>query len=148
MHSLYYSYEIFKEDAQKLLDMCRTFEADTFLSIARGGLTLSHFLAQAMEQRNLLVLNSISYDKNIQNEEQKIFNIPDLSKSTKVLLIDDMVDSGKTMKKILELLKETYPKVEFKLATLFYKDKALIKPDFYVRKADSWIDFFWEVDIK
>lgn len=148
MHSLYYSYEIFKEDTQKLLNMCKTFEADTFLSIARGGLTLSHFLAQAMEQRNLLVLNSISYDKDIQQEEQEIFNIPDLSNSKKVLIIDDMVDSGRTMKKILELLKETYPKIEFKLATLFYKDEALVKPDFYVKKADCWIDFFWEVDIK
>lgn len=52
------------------------------------------------------------------------------------------------MREILKVLKEKFPKVEFKLATLFYKNTALIKPDFSVREANEWIDFFWEVDVK
>ena len=63
-------------------------------------------------------------------------------------IIDDIVDSGETMKEILFILKEKFPNIEFKIATLFYKNTALIKPDFSVREANEWIDFFWEVDVK
>ena len=52
------------------------------------------------------------------------------------------------MKEIIKILKEKFPKVEFKLATIFYKKTAVIKPDYYVKNADVWIDFFWEVDVK
>ncbi|WP_418185429.1 phosphoribosyltransferase [Aliarcobacter vitoriensis] len=148
MNKLYYSYEIFKEDTQNLVNLCRNFEADTFLSIARGGLTLSHLMAQALNQRNLFIINSISYDRKTQKNSHDVFNIPDLSNSKKVLIIDDIIDSGNTMKLILEILKNKYPNIEFKLATLFYKKSALIKPDFYIKEANCWIEFFWEVDIK
>lgn len=30
----------------------------------------------------------------------------------------------------------------------FYKKTALIKPDFYIKQTDMWIEFFWEVDIQ
>ena len=47
-----------------------------------------------------------------------------------------------------KILKEKFPNTEFKLATLFYKKTALIKPDFYIKQTDIWIEFFWEVDIQ
>ena len=68
--------------------------------------------------------------------------------STKVLIIDDIVDSGKTMIEVFKILNEKFPNTEFKLATLFYKTTALIKPDFYIKQTDIWIEFFWEVDIQ
>jgi xanthine phosphoribosyltransferase len=37
---------------------------------------------------------------------------------------------------------------EFKLASLFYKKTALVQPDFTVKEAPHWIDFFWEADLK
>ncbi|WP_165786806.1 phosphoribosyltransferase [Aliarcobacter cryaerophilus] len=137
-----------KEDTQKLVDVCKSFQADAFLSIARGGLTLSHLMSQAMNQRNVFTINSISYDKKNQKDSIEIFNIPDLKSYKKVLIIDDIVDSGKTMIEVFKILKEKFPNTEFKLATLFYKTTALIKPDFYIKQTDIWIEFFWEVDIQ
>lgn len=148
MNKLYYSYEICKKDTQKLVDISKSFQADAFLSIARGGLTLSHLMAQAMNQRNIFTINSISYDRKNQKDSIDIFNIPDLKSYKKVLIIDDIVDSGKTMIEIFKILNEKFPNCEFKLATLFYKKTALIKPDFYINETDMWIEFFWEVDIK
>ncbi|MCT7562192.1 phosphoribosyltransferase [Aliarcobacter butzleri] len=148
MEKLYYSYEIFKDDTQALVDKCRDFNPEVLLAIARGGLTLSHLMAQALDIRNLFTINCVSYDKDKQISAPNIFNIPDLTDTKKVLIIDDIVDSGKTMKEIIKILKEKFPKVEFKLATIFYKKTAVIKPDYYVKNADVWIDFFWEVDVK
>lgn len=137
-----------KKDTQKLVDISKSFQADAFLSVARGGLTLSHLMAQAMNQRNIFTINSISYDRKNQKDSIDIFNIPDLKSYKKVLIIDDIVDSGKTMIEIFKILNEKFPNTEFKLATLFYKKTALIKPDFYINETDMWIEFFWEVDIK
>ncbi|MDD2897056.1 MAG: phosphoribosyltransferase family protein [Aliarcobacter sp.] len=148
MEKLYYSYDLFKNDTQILVDKCRDFEPEILLAIARGGVTLSHLMAQALDIRNLFTLNSIHYEKEQKLDTFNIFNIPDLSNAKKVLIIDDIIDSGETMKEILIILNEKFPNVEFKIATLFYKSTALIKPDFSVREANEWIDFFWEVDVK
>lgn len=148
MEKLYYSYDLFKNDTQILVDKCRKFEPEILLAIARGGITLSHLMAQALDIRNLFTLNSIHYEKEQKLDTFNIFNIPDLSNAKKVLIIDDIIDSGETMKEILFILNEKFPKVEFKIATLFYKSTALVKPDFCVREANEWIDFFWEVDVK
>ena len=148
MGKLYYSYDLFKKDTQKLVDKCRHFEPEILLAVARGGLTLAHLMSQAMNIRNLYTLNSIHYDGELKLDTFNIFNIPDISNAKKVLIIDDIVDSGETMREILRILKEKFPNVEFKLATIFYKNTAVIKPNFSVREATTWIDFFWEVDVK
>ncbi|AYJ80235.1 nicotinate phosphoribosyltransferase [Aliarcobacter cryaerophilus ATCC 43158] len=148
MNKLYYSYEMCKKDTQKLVDISKSFQADAFLSVARGGLTLSHLMSQALDQRNIFTINSISYDRKNQKDSINIFNIPDLKSYKKVLIIDDIVDSGKTMIEIFKILNEKFPNTEFKLATLFYKKTALVKPDFYIKQTDIWIEFFWEVDIQ
>lgn len=148
MEKLYYSYDLFKEDTQKLVDKCRGYEPDILLAVARGGLTLSHLMAQAMDMRNLYTLNSIHYEGELKLDTFNVFNIPDVSHAKKVLVVDDIVDSGETMEEILRILGEKFPNVEFKLATLFYKKTAVLQPDYTVREAAEWIDFFWEVDVK
>jgi xanthine phosphoribosyltransferase len=62
-------------------------------------------------------------------------------------LVDDIVDSGESMVEILRILREKYPHCEFKIATIFYKPTALIQPNFSVKEAKAWIEFFWEVDV-
>lgn len=148
MEKLYYSYELFKKDTQVLVDKCRDFEPEILLAVARGGLTLSHLMAQALDMRNLYTLNSIHYEGELKLDTFNIFNIPDVSHAKKVLIVDDIVDSGETMREILKVLNEKFPNVEFKLATLFYKKTAVLKPDYSVREANEWIDFFWEIDVK
>jgi len=62
LEKLYYSYDLFKEDTQKLVNSCRDYEPDVLLAVARGGLTLAHLMAQALDMRNLYTLNSIHYE--------------------------------------------------------------------------------------
>ena len=138
---------MFKIDALELSFLCKDFTSDAILGIARGGLTLSHFMSQALSQRNVFILNTISYDGRIQKDNVEVFNIPSLEKFRKVLIVDDIIDSGKTIEKVMTLLKNSHPNIEFKVASLFYKEDALVKPDFTINKADKWIDFFWEVDL-
>ncbi|MBT6107952.1 MAG: phosphoribosyltransferase, partial [Campylobacteraceae bacterium] len=41
-----------------------------------------------------------------------------------------------------------YPSCEFKVATLFTKQTALMQPNYSIKEATQWIEFFWEIDIK
>lgn len=148
MEKLYYSYDLFVKDTQLLVDKCRDFEPEILLAVARGGLTLAHLMSQAMDMRNLYTLNSIHYEGDLKLDTFNIFNIPDVSHAKKVLIVDDIVDSGETIREILKVLNKKFPNVEFRLATLFYKKTAVLKPDYYIKEANQWIDFFWEVDVK
>ena len=148
MEKYYYSYEEFVKDTKELIHLSKDFDADVLLGIARGGLTLGHFMGEALDIRNVYTLNSIHYEGTKKLDTFEIFNIPDLSKASKVLILDDIVDSGETMVEILKILKEKYPNVEFKLATIFYKKTALLAPDYSVKEATQWIEFFWEKDVK
>lgn len=142
----YYSYEEFVTDTKALVEHSRSFKADALLAIARGGLTLGHAFAHAINSRHLYAINSILYEGDVRGDSCDIFNIPDLSGASKVLLLDDIIDSGKTIKEVRDQLQTHYPDIEFKIAALFYKPTAIIQPDFAVKEAKEWIEFFWEKD--
>ncbi len=147
MQKYYYGYDEFVGDAAALVNRVKGFNPDTLLAVARGGLTLGHFMAQGMDTRRLFALNSIHYEKENKLDTLEIFNIPDLSSAKRVLVVDDIIDSGETLKEVLKLLKSKYPNTQFKLATIFYKPTAIIEADYTLKRAHEWIDFFWEVDI-
>ncbi len=147
MEKYYYGYDEFLKDSLNLSAQLKEYNPDTLLAIARGGLTLGHFLASALDTRRLFTINSIHYEETKKLDTFDIFNIPDLSDAKKVVLIDDIVDSGETMREIKKLLEQKFPSCEFKIATIFYKPTAVIEADFKVKVADKWIDFFWEIDV-
>ena len=147
LQKYYYEYDEFKDDVKALDKLVAPFGADTFVAIARGGMTLGHFLAQRIDTRRLYTINSIHYEKEKKLDSFEICNIPNLDDANKVLLLDDIVDSGETVAEILQILQSKYPQIEFKIATIFYKPTAMIQPDFSLKQAHQWIDFFWEVDV-
>ena len=56
-----------------------------------------------------------------------------------ILIVDDICDSGETIKK----LKENFPKCQ--TATLYYKETAIDKPDIYGEISTyDWLYFPWE----
>ncbi len=144
-----YGYEEFLEDVFSIAkDVKQNFDPDVILAIARGGMTFGHFLAEAIQMRDLYSLNSIHYNEQSKLDTIEIFNIPDLSKKKKILLADEIIDSGETIMEIRRVLLEKFPHLDIKIATLFYKDKALLKPDFGARHADDWINFFWDIKLE
>jgi len=147
LEKVYYSYEECLKDCQVLLPKLKEYQPDALIAIARGGLLLGHLLSEALETREIYSLNSIHYDGTKKLDTFEIFNIPDLSRKHKIILIDDIVDSGESMVEIIKILQEKYPHCEFKVATIFYKPTALMQPDFSVKEAKGWIEFFWEVDL-
>jgi len=143
----FYSYDEFKVDVNLLAHEIKPYKPDVILAIARGGMTLGHFLAEALEMRDLYSINSIHYEETRKLDTINIFNIPDLSKAKRVVIVDDIIDSGETMIEIKKVITSKYPDLDIKVAAVFYKDKALLHPDFKARVATEWIEFFWDFEI-
>ncbi|HIP30683.1 MAG TPA: phosphoribosyltransferase [Sulfurospirillum arcachonense] len=143
----FYSYDEFKVDVNMLAKELKSYDPDVILAVARGGMTLGHFLAEALEMRDLYAINSIHYEETRKLDTIDIFNMPDLSKAKKVVIVDDIIDSGETMIEIKKVLLKAYPNLELKVASIYYKEKALLRPDFAAREATEWIEFFWDFKI-
>lgn len=143
---IYYSYENFKTDIRELAGRCEGFNADTIVAIARGGMTVSHALSIALNIRNLQSIRCESYDDNTQRESLIINGDCDFTESKRVLIVDDIVDSGKTLHALIPVLQKCYPAILFATASIFTKSTALVQPNYSLHEAHDWIDFFWERD--
>lgn len=141
----YYGYDNFRGDMKRLLaDL--DFTPDCIVAISRGGLTMAHFLGNALDLRRVYAISAMSYFDR-KKETLQISNIPELYDVQRVLIVDEIIDSGTSMHKICEILGAINPEIDFKTACIFHKKTATFMPDFYVRECDGWIEFFWEVDL-
>ena len=139
-----YEFNEFKKDVKELAKKIKKFNPDSLILISRGGLTLGHFLAQELDLRDIFTINAISYENSKKLNKIEIFNIPNLTKYKKAVLIDDISDSGETLYEIKKLLTKKYPNLNIKTATIFYKKNSKVIPDFTLKEAKEWIKFFWE----
>jgi len=105
-------------------------------------------LGEYYDIREVYAINTIGYDDTEKLTEVTVFNIPNLQMTKRVLIVDDIVDSGDTLIAVLKVLEAKYPTIEFFTASIFYKPTASIEPTWWVKEANAWIDFFWSEDLK
>lgn len=142
----YYSYENFKIDTNTLIKEVKSVGFEAIVAIARGGLTLSHAMAEGLNIRQVQSIKTELYDGSIKREHISVSGRCEFKDVSRVLVVDDISDSGDTLKAVMQYLKSEFQDIEFKSATLFYKKTSIYEPDFWVNEADDWIDFFWERD--
>ena len=143
----YYSYTAFSKDTRELIQEVKAFEADAILAIARGGLTLAHAMAEGLGIRNVQSIRTELYDGACKRSDLTLFGECVFEeKIRRVLVVDDIADSGETLAFIMEHLKRSFPLIEFKSCTLFYKKTSVYEPDVWINEANVWIEFFWEKD--
>jgi len=144
----YYPYEKFKEDTRKLLERVDGFAPEGIVAIARGGMTLAHALAEGLGLRDVQTLRTELYDAQNKRESIELFGSCDFGEKRRVLVVDDIADSGETLLSVMEYLEKDFKDIEFRVATLFYKKSSLYEPHYWINEANAWIDFFWEADFK
>lgn len=141
------------EDVEKITDELATkIKASGFvpyyiIGITTGGLIPLYFLAKKLDDiDNILTVSATSYDKD-RKKDLRIIYLPKVDlQGKKVLLIDEIVETGDTLKKITEILMTDYAVGELKTATLGVNvEKCKFYPDFYiVEEKGEWVVFPWE----
>lgn len=123
----------------------RSFHPYVLVGISRGGLVPLRLLSDYLNIRELGVVGVKFYSAPGKTEARPIItqrlNVDVRGK--KVLVIDDVADSGKTLALVVAMLKKRGAKV-VKIAALHYKRSSVVKPDFYVAETNNWIVYPWE----
>jgi len=110
------------------------------VAITRGGLVPAAIIARELDIRLIDTVCMTSYsDEHAQGEIKLLKDVP--GDGTGWLIIDDLVDTGKTAKYVRELL----PKAHF--ATIYAKPAGRPLVDTFVTEVsqDTWIYFPWDM---
>lgn len=140
MSDLYVSWSQYHQTIEQLaikIDQS-DWKFNQIVCIAKGGLRVGDILSRIFEQP-LAIFSASSYGGNNNQTRGEIKLSKSLSMSTsylgnQVLLVDDLVDSGASLKASLDWLKQTYQQdiVEVRTAVLWWKKCSVITPDYYV----------------
>lgn len=121
----------------------RDFDPDVIVGIARGGLIPAVRLSHLLGDRLLRVIH-LRYYKGANLRTEKPELLADVDRlSGKVLLVDDVADTGVSLEFALDHLKGKGAE-EIRVATIACKSKSRFRPDYYVFETDKWIVFPWE----
>lgn len=85
--------------------------------------------------------------KNFKTPNESKIDIPDLGKYRKILIVDDAVDSGRTLKKVRDSIHSLYPQAEIRTAVLTVtQPKPLAMPEYTIYNNSTLIRFPWALD--
>ena len=116
------------------------------VAITRGGMAPAMIIARELDIRIVDTISVKSYNYQSQSEP-KIIKTPDdlvVQDGTGILIIDDLVDTGKT----LEVVRGLMPKAH--IATVYAKPMGRAQVDTFITEVsqDTWIFFPWDMALQ
>lgn len=118
---------------------------DVIVAVARGGLLVGAALGYALDVKSTWMLNVEFYtgvDARL-DAPTILPPVPDLAdlESARVLIADDVADTGETLRLVKDLCTETAADV--RCAVLYEKPASIVACEYVWRRTDLWIDFPW-----
>ena len=116
------------------------------VAITRGGMAPAMIVARELDIRTVDTISVKSYDHQSQMDAV-VLKSPDkdmMGDGTGILIVDDLVDTGKT----LEVVRALYPKAHF--ATVYAKPQGEPMVDTFITgvSQDTWIFFPWDMALQ
>lgn len=120
---------------------------DLIVGVARGGLIPAGAIGYAIGVKEMGAINVEFYTDIGATLPEPIILNPRLDTESltdkKVLVVDDVADSGKTLDLVVNMLKETASEV--RSAVIYTKPTTIFEPDYSWKKTEAWINFAWSV---
>ena len=146
---LYVSYDEYHNLIEKLA--LKVFQSgwqfDTILCLARGGMRPGDILSRVFN-KPLAIMSTSSYRADAGTVQghldiARFITTPKGEIAGRVLLVDDLADTGHTLKAVFEMLKSNYaPITELRSAVIWTKGVSTFVPDYSVEflPTNPWID--------
>ena len=122
------------------------FKPDIIVGISRGGWIPARIVSDFLGNSQLANV-SVEFYKQLGETKSKPTITQPISVSVrdrKILLVDDVADTGQSLKLVEKHLKKNGAS-KIKIASIFYKPWSAVVPDYYQIKTDLWIIFPWEI---
>lgn len=141
------SWELFgqaqEELAQQIADS--DFSPEVLVAVARGGMLPGGALTYSLGVKLTDAINVEFYTDVNETLADPILLAPlldtDSIRDRRILVVDDVADSGRTLALVLKLLRGFG--AEVRSAVLYTKPRTVVQPDFSWRTTDKWIVFPW-----
>jgi hypoxanthine phosphoribosyltransferase len=121
------------------------FTPDVIVAVARGGLVLAGAIAYALDTKMCGSINVEFYTGVDERLPEPVLLPPTLDapslEGKRVLIVDDVSDSGRTLVLVRDLLGEIAADV--RTVCLYSKPRTLLEPDFVWKRTSRWITFPW-----
>lgn len=127
--------------AQKIADDCADLSQATLVAVSRGGLVPAQLIAYKLNIRDVRVMKIISYNEEGEREDIKDISTDRLFDGGDVYFIDDLSDSGATVKYI----RKKFP--SSRICSLLMKTCCTEEPDICARSGidgKTWLVFPWD----
>lgn len=122
------------------------FEPDIIVGISRGGWLPTRVLSDLLDNPHIASVGVEFYvgvaEANYEPKLTQPISVSVLDK--KILIVDDVVDTGKSATLIKAHLYREGVK-EVKVLTLYHKPWSVVRPDYYGKDTSDWIVFPWEI---
>ena len=121
------------------------FNADLIVGVSRGGWAPGRILSDLLENPHTVNIKIEFYVGLGQTARKPVVTQPimeDIS-NKKVLVVDDVSDTGESLKVALDHVMEKGAS-SVKTVTVYYKPHSTFKPDFFAGETSDWIIFPWE----
>jgi hypothetical protein len=124
------------------------FVPDIILGIARGGLLVAGAIGYALGVKNTFTMNVEFYTGIDERLDVPMIlpPVPDLVDfaETKVLVADDVADTGATLELVQEFCRGKV--AEVRCAVLYQKPRSIVDCEYVWRRTDRWITFPWSAE--
>jgi len=122
------------------------FEPDVIVGVSRGGWIPARIMSDLLETPRLANVKAEFYVGIAETKREPTIAQPVSLpvKDKKVLVVDDIADTGESLKLVNLHLKKQGAS-EIKIATIYYKPWSSIVPHFYMEETSCWIVFPWEL---
>jgi hypoxanthine phosphoribosyltransferase len=121
------------------------YEPELLLAIARSGFVPGRLMSDFLGNSSLFALKVEHWlDTTAEHQEDAVIPIrsPLPVKGKKVLVIDDIVDTGRSAIQTLKYVNDLGAK-EAKSAVMLYLTVSEYEPDYYAVKQSEWVWFIW-----
>jgi len=123
------------------------YKPDCVIALLRGGVVPARLFSDYFHVNlDFSVLDVKLYNGiGTTNDEVHVSEFYGNIKGKNILIVDDIWDSGRTMRAVLKYF-STYETSNIKTCTVYLKENAEGKPDYYseIAKEDEWVVFPWE----
>ena len=121
------------------------FKPDLIVGVSRGGWIPARIMADLLGNPELANVATEYYLGVAETKQEPIITQPiSVSiKDKKVLVVDDVADTGESLKLVNAHLKEQGAS-EIRIATIYYKHWSVTIPQYYAKETCQWIIFPWE----
>jgi hypoxanthine phosphoribosyltransferase len=116
---------------------------DAIIALARGGSLIGTILSHALE----IPLTNISYSSQHGNGETKSWDLLHVFQSSRILIVDDICDSGHTLNELMNYYeKDRHQNIVTTYAVYFRNTADSVHlPNYSIQlNGDEWIVFPWE----